>query len=343
MANKKIRLLFLVDSNNKNIQWLTQCFGEEYYDCSALGMNSSRKNITVSWRRIILYYKYINLSIRSIFKSNDQDIIISWNYVIGAFVAFFCKIFGIKRTILSLNMISHEKGLFNKLVRKIVYNTAFKYPNFYITVNSVDLISKYSTEFEIKESHFFVLPDPVMNYYETAPYSEGNGTVFCGGEAMRDWKTLFKAAILLPGIPFIAIARKKNFDTTLSIPSNVTLLFDKDFDFFYNQLKESSIVAMPLSTTAPAGLIVMIRAAMLSKPIIITSTSSTRNYITHNLNGILIEMGDEVSFAREISILLSDSKLREEMCRKMSEEIKKFSLDNYVIKLKNIITPFYQK
>ena len=59
MANKKIRLLFLVDSNDKNIQWLTQCFGEEYYDCSALGMNSSRKNITVSWRRIILYYKYI--------------------------------------------------------------------------------------------------------------------------------------------------------------------------------------------------------------------------------------------------------------------------------------------
>jgi glycosyltransferase involved in cell wall biosynthesis len=87
----------------------------------------------------------------------------------------------------------------------------------------------------------------------------------------------------------------------------------------------------------------MIRAAMLSKPIIITSTSSTRNYIENKFNGILVEMGNEISLANEISLLISDSQLRERMCNRMREEIKKFSLENYVIKLKNIILQINQK
>lgn len=49
-------------------------------------------------------------------------------------------------------------------------------------------------------------------------HKEGNGNVFCGGEAMRDWKTLFKAALLLPDTKFVAIARKKYFDNKLIIP-----------------------------------------------------------------------------------------------------------------------------
>ena len=176
-----------------------------------------------------------------------------------------------------------------------------------------------------------------MNYYEVAAYKPGNGTVFCGGEAMRDWKTLFNAAQLLPNVKFVAIARKIYFDTTLIVPSNVTLYFDKDYDFFYDRLKESSVVAMPLSSTAPAGLIVMIRSAMLSIPVIVTSTSSTRNYIENEHNGILIEVGDEKKLASQINLLLSDSTLRERLCLNMSKTIKEFSLENFSKKLESII------
>ncbi|MEO5892836.1 MAG: glycosyltransferase [Ferruginibacter sp.] len=332
-----MKLLFLVDSDAKNIQWMHQYFDENNYTTIALGMKSSMKNRTVKWRSLILYYKYILLSIRAIRKSTRQDIIVSGNFIVGAFAAFFCRIFFIKRTILALNMISHKKGLVNRVVRKIVYNTAFKYPEFYITVNSGELITSYAKEFNVNESHFSVLPDPIMNYYEKAPFTKGNGAVFCGGEAMRDWDTLFKAARMLPGVSFIAIARKKYFDKTLSAPQNVTLHFDKAYDFFYDQLKESSIVAMPLTTTAPAGLIVMIRAAMLSKPIIITSTSSTRTYIDNKYNGILIDQGDEQTLANEIAYLLSDDRIREDLCNRMSETVKKFSLENYSKIMESII------
>ena len=332
-----MKLFFLVDTKAEDIKWMRQHFDNENYTTEAVAMNSSLKNRTVSWRKSILIYKYINVSLKTISKSTEEDVIISGNFIVGAFIGFFCKISKINRTILSLNMISHEKGLVNKAVRKIVYNTAFTYPKFFITVNSKELIDSYSTSYAIKKDHFFVLEDPIMNYYEVADYKPGNGTVFCGGEAMRDWKTLFNAAQLLPNVKFVAIARKIYFDATLIVPSNVTLYFDKDYNFFYDRLKESSVVAMPLSSTAPAGLIVMIRSAMLSIPVIVTSTSSTRNYIENEFNGILIEVGDEKKLASQIDLLLSDSTLRERLCLNMSKTIKEFSLENFSKKLESII------
>ncbi len=331
-----MKFLFLVDSDPKNIRWMPAYFDERKYTTLTLGMDGSMKNRTVSWRRIILFYNYINLSIKAVRKSKKEDFIISPNFIIGAFAGFFCKIFGIDRTILSLNMISHEKGLFNKLVRKIVYNTAFKYKNFYITVNSAELIEEYSTEYSIDKSHCFLLLDCIQNHYETSAYVPGDGTVFCGGEAKRDWPTLFQAANQLPKVQFTCVARKINFDKSLSIPANATMYFDTDQDFFYNKLKEASVVAMPLSTTAPAGLIVLIRAALLSKPVIVTSTSSTRNYVTDKQNGILIDKGDDKALAEQINVLLMDNNYREKLCINLKETMKKFSRENYLKTLEDI-------
>ena len=332
-----MKLIFTVCSEAKNNDFMIEYFNPKGFECFSIGMKTSMKNRTVSWRRIILYYKYIQVAIVSIKKSKKEDLIVAQNFVIGAFTGFFCKILGINRTILSLNMISHDKGFVNKLVRKVVYNSAFKYPNFYITVNSEALIGVYAREFEINEGHFYLLHDNIREHYDSAPFTIGNGSVFCGGEAMRDWNTLFKAAKLLPGVQFIAVARKINFDAFLEVPANVTMYYDCDFDFFYQQLRESSIVAMPLTTTAPAGLTVMIRAALLSKPIIITSTPSTKDYVENNTNGILIGKGDEKMLASEIIRLLADTSAAEKLTSSMTESIKKFSMSNYFKTLDNII------
>jgi glycosyltransferase involved in cell wall biosynthesis len=330
-------VIFLVDFDPINFNWLLKQFQNTLFGIKAYGMAYSKRNRTIKWRRILLFYNYILLAMRSLFHSKQNDIIISWNFIVGAFAGFFCKIFFLKRIILSVNMLNHEKGFFNTLIRKIVYNHAFMYSNFYTTVNSVELIDKYSSAFPINKAHFFVLPDCFRHEYENAPYTEGNGKVFCGGEAMRDWKTLFKAANLLPGVKFVGIARKKIFDSKLKIPMNVEMYYDTDKDFFYTQLKNSSVVAMPLSTKAPAGLIVMIRAALLSKPIIITKTSSTINYIDHMKNGVLVELGDETELANRIEYLMSNNADRCKLAENMHEDIKKFSPENYAKEMMKIL------
>lgn len=332
------KLFFLVDSNIKNNNhWLSNRLNLHNFTAIVIGMNSSMKNRTIKWRRFIHFFHYLNLAIRSIYRSENNDLIVSWNFIVGAIVAFFCQLLHINRTILALNMISHNKGIVNSFFRKKIYNIAFKYPQFYTTVNSQDLIKDYSKEYIFEKNHFYVLPDCFSEGHEAAGFAIGNGSVFCGGEAMRDWETLFNAANILPEISFIAIARKINFNHNLIIPKNVKLLFDTDIDYFYKCLKESSIIALPLSTNAPAGLIVMIKAALLSKPIIITSTPSTQGYIENNINGILIEPKDAQLLANKIKMLLSNPTIMKQLGNAINESIKKFSPDNYAETLKNII------
>ncbi|MBU1139076.1 MAG: glycosyltransferase, partial [Proteobacteria bacterium] len=301
------KLYLLVDSNiENNNYWLAKQLNMLNFSTTVIGMNSSMKNRTIGWRRPIHFFHYLRLAITSIYRSKPGSIIVSWNFIVGAIVAFICQLLNINRTIISLNMISHKKGLLNSFLRKKTYNIAFKYPKFYTTINSQDLLKSYSCEYDFNQNHFYTLPDCFSEAYETSDFTMGDGSVFCGGEAMRDWETLFKAATLVPEINFIAIARKINFNHHLVIPKNVKLLFDTDPDYFYKRLKGSSIVALPLSTNAPAGLIVMIRAALLSKPIIITSTPSTKNYILDSINGILIEHNDSHMLADKIKNLLSN-------------------------------------
>jgi len=337
MNSKNTKIIFLVDYDPINFNWLAKQFENTEFDSKTYGMADSKKNRTVKWRRILLFYNYINLAIRSLLHSKESDIIVSWNFIVGAFAGFFCKILFLKRTILSINMISNEKGFFNKMVRKIVYNKAFNYPKFYATVNSEELIDSYSNNFIINRAHFFLLPDCIRHEYENAPYSIGNKKVFCGGEAMRDWPTLFKAAKLLPSVKFVGVARRKLFDTKLEIPANVEMYYDTEPDFFYEQLKKSSLVALPLSTKAPAGLIVMIQAALLSKPIIITKTSSTLNYIENMRNGILVSLGNETELAERIEYLTLNNDVRRNLAENMFIDIKRFSPENYAKKIMKIL------
>jgi glycosyltransferase involved in cell wall biosynthesis len=118
---------------------------------------------------------------------------------------------------------------------------------------------------------------------------------------------------------------KSIVDNNLSIPNNVVVHCDTSDELFYNLLKESKIVVLPLNSLAPAGLIVLIRAALLSKPIIATKTPSIKNYIRHLENGILIEMKDYLSLAKNINTLI-DSEL---MRRKYSESLKHYLLNEY--------------
>lgn len=332
------KLFLLVDSNiGDNDHWLSKQLNLLNCTTIVMGMNSSMKNRTVKWRRPIHFFHYSILAVRSIYKTKDEDLIVSWNFIVGALVAFLCRLLRINRTILSLNMISHNKGKTTSFFRKKIYNSAFNYPKFYVTLNSIDLIKTYSNEYNFDKSHFYILPDCFSEGYETTGFTNGDGTVFCGGEAMRDWETLFNVANILPDVNFVAIARKINFDHNLTVPGNVKLLFDTDIDYFYKCLKNSSIVALPLSTNAPAGLIVMIRAALMAKPIIITSTPSTRNYIVNDISGILIEPRDVQSLAYKIKLLLANPAIMKQLGNEINKSIKTFSPEKYTERLNNII------
>lgn len=299
------------------------------YDIQLLGIQNYNTNDEQSKSgKLKLWIKYLKLAVSGIKKTKKNDIIISWNFVVGAMLGFICKIFNIKRKIISLNMIAHQKGFINSLFRKLVYNSAFKYSNFWFSVNDAQLIDNYSKSFHFPTERIFVLHDVFYESDEQSDYQEAGDYIFTGGDAFRDWINFIKCAEEFPGIKFVAVARKKYFPNTGKIPENLEMYFDISPEQFYSLLKGSRIVFLPLNSLAPCGLIVMIKAALLSKPVIITATPSTKNYITDLVSGKLVPMHNLSEMKKAITMLYESKEMQIEY----TEHLKSHLLANFSTK-----------
>jgi glycosyltransferase involved in cell wall biosynthesis len=275
--------------------------------------------------KLKLWFKYFKLSVAGIRATGKGDVMVSWNFVVGAIAAFLCKIFAVNRRIISLNMIAHEKDFLNSVLRKVIYNLAFRNKNFWISVNDQQLIGIYSKNFNFPEKRIFVLHDTFYDHYEQSDFNDEGNFVFSGGDAYRDWNSFIRCATEMPGLQFVGVARKKNFPPHRKLPDNLRMLFDIPQDEFNSHLKKSKIVFLPLNSIAPCGLIVMIRAALLSKPVIITDTPSTKNYIKNDVSGRLIKINDVSGMKDSISLLNQSAPLR----LKYADNLKKHLLMNF--------------
>jgi len=75
---------------------------------------------------------------------------------------------------------------------------------------------------------------------------------------------------------------------------------------FRSLLNRSSLLALPLNTEAPAGLIVLFTAGLMSKAVVTTNNLTTREYIVNGVNGKLVNMKDVNDFAMQIQDLIND-------------------------------------
>ena len=269
------------------------------------------KNREVRWRKLILWAQYLHLGMTALRRSRKGDVILSHNFVVGAIAGFFNRMMHLRRKILALNMIVLDKGRLNSLLRRAVYNFALNSEDIIVTVNSPELVDRYRTFEGVQVRHFEQLSDRYGRGIPELAFDEGAGYVFTGGEGARDWETLLKAASMCPKVPFKLVARRIGFPVELEVPGNVEVQFDTTEEEFYGLLERSSLVALPLATQAPAGLIVLIRAALSSRPVIVTSTSSTRQYVTDRETGVLIDPGDARSLSQPIAELMQSPEDRE--------------------------------
>ena len=339
MKNQKSKITLVVDWNpSAEGFWLKDELEKLGFEVKLIGLiGFTFKDRTIKWRKILLWIKYLLTGLKTIKLTKKGEIIISWNFIIGSYIAFVAKLLHIDRKILSLNLIAHQKGFFNELLRNIVYKQAFVNDNFYATVNSQKLIDKYNESFKSKSHKYFVLNDPYDPESEIADFQQNKSFVFAGGEAARDWNLLFEVAQRLPEISFKIIVRRKYFNIEKKLP-NVSIEFDTSLQYFYQKMKESSLVVISLNSDAPSGILVLHRAALLSKPIIATETSITKTYITNNENGILIPMHDVNSLKNGIKNLFNNQDLSKEFATNLNNRIlNEYSPQHYTHKLVEIL------
>ncbi len=302
--------------------WLTDELQQRGRETALLGFGSyDPRDETSRLGMIRLWGRYFRLAIKGINATKKGDTIIHWNFVAGAIGAFLCRVFFIKRKLIALNMIAHRKGFLNAVLRKLVYNTAFGNKNLMVSVNDEQLAAQYAQQFRFPLNRMFVLHDAYDENYRQAEFAETGDYVFTGGDAFRDWEGLIRCAEALPDLRFVGVARKKNFPEGQNIPGNLRMYFDTPQELFYELLENSRIVFLPLNSTAPCGLIVMIRAALLSKPVIITHTPSTRNYVEDRVSGRLTRLNDTAEMKAALVELYASGEQRKRYAGHLKEHI----------------------
>lgn len=316
--NKEV--FFLKDSPIND--WLIDGFALENFPVEFIGMNDPNVTSNSRFIRIIkLHSRYIMVALKGTFRSKNNDIIICFLDIIGLYVFIISKLLLRKREIVILNLMYNDSRSYISWLKKGLFRIMLKNNNIHSTVTSIELSYKYKKLFRLPDKNFYLLHDCYgkLGAYKKQ-FSRGDNYVFCGGKNSRDWNIMLKIACLLPNIEFIIVGNQKN---TLgeNYPSNIKYFYNISYSDFQDILSKSSIVALPLNTEAPAGLIVLFTAGLMSKPVITTDNITMREYINSGENGVLIKKGDYKKFSEEIGTLIRNLDKQKEYGEKLFKKI----------------------
>ncbi|MGA9115980.1 MAG: glycosyltransferase family 4 protein [Bacteroidota bacterium] len=332
------RLLLLLDSASGDSFWLTRALRERgvlkgYRDIPAYDM----RHRTTRFGKLVLWRQYLQLAWAGLRSSARGDVIVSWNAVAGCLCAFLNDLLRRGRRVLILNLIVYEKGLLHTMLRRFVYRRALASRDVAVTVNSPHLKKHYEEIYGLSIRRSHVLHDVIDTGGRVWGFHPGQGYVFCGGEARRDWGLMADVAARLGNTAFVFAARRKGFPA-MALPPNVRMVFDVPLGEFYGLLLDSSIVALPLTSHVTAGLIVLLQAARCCKPVIMTRSPVTENYITDGKEGVLVELHDRDGMARAVGELMADAKIRRAYAESLQRKVMAdFTPEAYTERLLSIL------
>ena len=300
---KKIKVFVLVAfpaSNEPNYKF---CEDLERlgYDAILLGTNIKSPELNSITKLIIVQIKLLFTAFKSILISNRKDIIVARFDILAVYAIIASKLLLRKRYVIALNIMLKEKKSIRTFFKNKLYKFVMSDSKFIPTVTSKNLINLYKNLLRLEEKKFYYINDDYgkLKNYESE-FSLGNGKIFCGGYNARDWDLMFKLAYKFPHRSFTFVMARSNQYSKSSIPSNVDLHFDIKQEVFLDLIKQFTLIILPLIIDSSAGLIVILAAGVMSKPVISTDTIATREYIENHREGFLVPMNDIDSFAEKI-------------------------------------------
>jgi hypothetical protein len=156
----------------------------------------------------------------------------------------------------------------------------------------------YSRHFSLPEERFTRLvwtQDPPVPAAPTSAFAANSYVCAIGGEG-RDYETLIAAAVMLPDVRFVVVARPYN--RMPEMPANVRLMTNVPLDLTWRIAAESSCLVVPLKTrTTCCGHITLVSGELLGIPVISTFSEATREY-TEDI--ALCEPGDAETLSHMI-------------------------------------------
>lgn len=282
------------------------------------------------WRRVLNYFVFplwFILRYRRQIKN-----VIAWQQFYGLMTAFYTRLFRIRCSIMILTFIYKYKSgvvgrIFHWFVNKAVTAGCVKS----VIVFSSAEVGYYGALFP-DAAHKFRFVHLGISKDESAGIENGYGDyVFSTGISNRDYaflidtlgSTRYKVVIACPGV---SSPKDKNIVTEANL-YGVDML---------RRMAGCKVVAVPLKDrNISSGQLVVLQAMQLGKPVIATDCSATRDYITHGVNGYLINTHEECM--EYLDRLYTDNSLYEAMgIAARSIAYDKYSLKSYATRVADI-------
>lgn len=231
------------------------------------------------WDKLIIGWIIGCLTILKLSKRNDT--IVCWYDFQAVLCYWLAKLSFRQRKIVCINLLLKDKASTKNKVVAWLYKKALKSKHFVASVTSVEYGNHLKDRLGI-DKDLFLLHDLFQDNYKINGCMDVRPkTVFCGGRNGRDWKFMIEVAKVMPDIQFHLVMPKVTYDEYHDeLPGNVVAKYNLSMDDFMKEMCSCEIVALPLDTEAPAGLIVLFQAAANMKYIITTDTMTTREYLS---------------------------------------------------------------
>lgn len=139
--------------------------------------------------------------------------------------------------------------------------------------------------------------------------------VYSGGVAQRDWPTLADA-FGQADVPAVVSCPDEGQWFTPNV-RRVGLIKPEEGREFVSRCR--FVVQAVLDNEQPSGPLLILDAFSAGKPVVASDVNGTRDYVEHDVNGVLVPPGDSSALAEAISVLFGDV----ERLRRMSDAARK--------------------
>lgn len=214
-------------------------------------------------------------------QSHRNDMIVCWYDFQGVLCYWLSRLTFKRRKIVCINLLLKDKESMKNKVVAWLYKKALNSKYFVASVTSVEYGNHLKKRLGV-DKDLILLHDVFHEDYKVnGSVKVHPNTVFCGGRNGRDWKFMIEVAKVMPHVLFHLVMPKMTYDEYQhELPSNVVAMYNISMEDFMKEMCSCEIVALPLDTEAPAGLIVLFQAAANMKYIITTDTMTTREYLS---------------------------------------------------------------
>lgn len=273
------------------------------------------------------YFKYFYLPLTIFLHRNKYDVVLAWQQFFGLILAFYCRLFHVKKSpkIIVMTFIYKPKC---SIVGKMYY----RFMNYIVNSGYIVKFIVFSSSEPEYYSGIFGVPSNLFQVFELG---------------IEDELKKYKDSEHCNDLYLVAAGRSNRdydflVDTFGNTEYNLKIICDEycgekysNIEYYthcYNEkylklLAGAYCVLVPLKDrNSSSGQLVILQAMMFGKPIIVTDSNAIKDYIKDGQNGFLIDKVKE-KWLESVFILINDSETYVKMsCLARNMFINKYSL-----------------